>query len=217
MTDPRQIQLIMTLRGQGIADARVLDAIERTPREAFVDAPFEAAAYDNSALPIACLASSLASILMTLAPQSASCRAAVGPARATVSSSTVKRDSGALVGRVPGDDFSIEDGWFVNLLEGFDQFGKAFADILAIAREEGYASGLIWIAAVQLGAHAVVLVFEEGANGAGLRIVVNRSSPGDIGLIRIGRAGAISTWCCQIRSVLAAPMRRWCSAAPIER
>jgi protein-L-isoaspartate(D-aspartate) O-methyltransferase len=54
MTDPRQIQLIMELRGQGISDARVLDAIERTPREAFVEAPFEHAAYNNSALPIAC-------------------------------------------------------------------------------------------------------------------------------------------------------------------
>ncbi|HJW41600.1 MAG TPA: protein-L-isoaspartate(D-aspartate) O-methyltransferase [Rhizomicrobium sp.] len=54
MTDPRQIQLIMELRGQGISDARVLGAIERTPRDVFVDAPFEAAAYDNSALPIAC-------------------------------------------------------------------------------------------------------------------------------------------------------------------
>jgi protein-L-isoaspartate(D-aspartate) O-methyltransferase len=54
MTDPRQIQLIMELRGQGICDARVLDAIERTPREAFVEAPFEHAAYNNSALPIAC-------------------------------------------------------------------------------------------------------------------------------------------------------------------
>ena len=52
--DPRQIQLIMELRGQGIADQRVLGAVERTPREAFVEAPFVAHAYDNSALPIAC-------------------------------------------------------------------------------------------------------------------------------------------------------------------
>ena len=54
MTDPRVIQLIMTLRGQGITDERVLSAIERTPRELFVDAPFQASAYDNGALPIAC-------------------------------------------------------------------------------------------------------------------------------------------------------------------
>jgi len=52
--DPRQIQLIMELRGQGIADQRVLGAVERTPREVFVEAPFLAQAYDNSALPIAC-------------------------------------------------------------------------------------------------------------------------------------------------------------------
>jgi protein-L-isoaspartate(D-aspartate) O-methyltransferase len=54
VTDPRAIKLIMELRGQGISDTRVLDAIERTPRELFVDAPMEQAAYDNSALPIAC-------------------------------------------------------------------------------------------------------------------------------------------------------------------
>ncbi len=54
MTEPRVIELVMALRRQGISDARVLDAIERTPREAFVDKPLERAAYDNSALPIAC-------------------------------------------------------------------------------------------------------------------------------------------------------------------
>ena len=52
--DPRQIQLIMELRGQGIDDRRVLEAVEKTPRENFVEAPFVNHAYDNSALPIAC-------------------------------------------------------------------------------------------------------------------------------------------------------------------
>ena len=54
MTEPRVVELLMTLRRQGISNMRVLEAIERTPREAFVDQPFERAAYDNSALPIAC-------------------------------------------------------------------------------------------------------------------------------------------------------------------
>ena len=54
MTDPRKVQLIMELRGQGIDDARVLDAIERTPRDVFVDKPLEYAAFNNTALPIAC-------------------------------------------------------------------------------------------------------------------------------------------------------------------
>ena len=44
----------MELRGQGIDDKRVLGAIERIPRDAFVEAPFATHAYDNSALPIAC-------------------------------------------------------------------------------------------------------------------------------------------------------------------
>ncbi|MFL5237817.1 MAG: protein-L-isoaspartate(D-aspartate) O-methyltransferase [Rhizomicrobium sp.] len=54
MTDTRAISLIMALRGQGITDQRALSAIERTPRDLFVDEPFEVSAYDNSALPIAC-------------------------------------------------------------------------------------------------------------------------------------------------------------------
>ena len=54
MTDPRTIQLIMELRGQGISDGRVLDAIERTPRDLFVDEPLAYAAFNNTALPIAC-------------------------------------------------------------------------------------------------------------------------------------------------------------------
>ena len=51
--DPRAIQLVMKLRKYGIGQS-VLDAIERTPREAFVDRPFAHAAWDNTALPIAC-------------------------------------------------------------------------------------------------------------------------------------------------------------------
>src|SRR6185295_13067773 len=52
--DPRQMQLITELRGQGITDGRVLDAIAHTPREIFVEAPFVDSAYSNMALPIAC-------------------------------------------------------------------------------------------------------------------------------------------------------------------
>ena len=49
-----RIQLIMRLRREGITDTRVLSAIEQTPREAFVDEAFQAQAYDDCALPIAC-------------------------------------------------------------------------------------------------------------------------------------------------------------------
>jgi protein-L-isoaspartate(D-aspartate) O-methyltransferase len=54
MPDPRFIALLMELRKQGVSDARVLEALERTPRDIFVDEPFLHAAYDNSALPIPC-------------------------------------------------------------------------------------------------------------------------------------------------------------------
>lgn len=52
--ETRQANLIKELRKQGIGDERVLAAIERTPRELFVETPFIDSAYHNSALPIAC-------------------------------------------------------------------------------------------------------------------------------------------------------------------
>ena len=52
--ETRQANQIKELRKQGIGDERVLAAIERTPRELFVEKPFIDSAYHNSALPIAC-------------------------------------------------------------------------------------------------------------------------------------------------------------------
>ena len=39
--DYRKIELIMSLRNQGIRDQKILEAIERTPREMFLGAPFQ--------------------------------------------------------------------------------------------------------------------------------------------------------------------------------
>jgi protein-L-isoaspartate(D-aspartate) O-methyltransferase len=52
--DPRKIQLIMALRNQGVRDMRVLEAIEKVPRELFINETFTDQAYADSALPIAC-------------------------------------------------------------------------------------------------------------------------------------------------------------------
>jgi protein-L-isoaspartate(D-aspartate) O-methyltransferase len=49
-----QIGLIMQLRRRGIRDTRVLRAIERVPRELFVDEAFVDHAYQDIALPIEC-------------------------------------------------------------------------------------------------------------------------------------------------------------------
>jgi protein-L-isoaspartate(D-aspartate) O-methyltransferase len=50
----RAAALVMALRGQGISDHRVLGAMEKIPREIFVEEPFDYAAYENTTLPIAC-------------------------------------------------------------------------------------------------------------------------------------------------------------------
>lgn len=50
----RAAALVMALRGQGITDHRVLGAMEKVPREIFVEEPFDYAAYENTTLPIAC-------------------------------------------------------------------------------------------------------------------------------------------------------------------
>ncbi|WP_417477911.1 protein-L-isoaspartate(D-aspartate) O-methyltransferase [Maricaulis sp.] len=54
MPDPRMIQLVMSLRGGGVTDARVMAAIERTPRDIFVPERFSDQAFDDRALPIDC-------------------------------------------------------------------------------------------------------------------------------------------------------------------
>jgi protein-L-isoaspartate(D-aspartate) O-methyltransferase len=50
--DPRVAGLLTVLREQGIADERVLAAMERIPRHLFVPPTFQDHAYDNTALPI---------------------------------------------------------------------------------------------------------------------------------------------------------------------
>ena len=47
-------RLILALRTQGVTDAKVLKAIEATPRELFTPELFKERAFEDSALPIAC-------------------------------------------------------------------------------------------------------------------------------------------------------------------
>lgn len=49
-----RMRLIFALRSRGVTDSRVLDAIERTPRERFLDRAFRERALEDIALPIAC-------------------------------------------------------------------------------------------------------------------------------------------------------------------
>jgi protein-L-isoaspartate(D-aspartate) O-methyltransferase len=53
-TDQQKIELIMSLRANGIRDTRVLEAIETVPRELFVPEAFQDLAYADQALPIEC-------------------------------------------------------------------------------------------------------------------------------------------------------------------
>ena len=50
----RMARLILALRSQGVTDPRVLEAVERTPREIFTPDLFKERAFEDSALPIAC-------------------------------------------------------------------------------------------------------------------------------------------------------------------
>ncbi|MEM6440035.1 MAG: protein-L-isoaspartate(D-aspartate) O-methyltransferase [Pseudomonadota bacterium] len=53
-TAEQRMQLIFALRTHGVTDPRVLDAIEKTPRAAFLDRSFQGRAWEDIALPIAC-------------------------------------------------------------------------------------------------------------------------------------------------------------------
>ncbi|MBP7703922.1 MAG: protein-L-isoaspartate(D-aspartate) O-methyltransferase [Caulobacter sp.] len=50
----RMMRLLLALRSQGVTDPRVLDSIEKTPRELFTPDLFKERAFEDSALPIAC-------------------------------------------------------------------------------------------------------------------------------------------------------------------
>ena len=52
--DEAVMQLLFSLRSQGVTDNRVLTAFEKTPRDAFVDQAFDDRAFADSALPISC-------------------------------------------------------------------------------------------------------------------------------------------------------------------
>lgn len=52
--DSRRIRLIMDLRNSGVTDTAVLSAMERIPRESFVEESFLDQAWANRALPISC-------------------------------------------------------------------------------------------------------------------------------------------------------------------
>ncbi len=52
--EAEKIRLLMSLRRAGITDTRTLSAIERVPREQFVEETFRDRAYEDNALPIAC-------------------------------------------------------------------------------------------------------------------------------------------------------------------
>jgi len=52
--ETRHARLILALRSQGVTENKVLDAIERTPRELFTPDLFKERAWEDSALPIAC-------------------------------------------------------------------------------------------------------------------------------------------------------------------
>ncbi len=54
MISEAKMQFVFALRSAGISDARVLDAMEKTPRDAFLEGIFKDRAYENTPLPIAC-------------------------------------------------------------------------------------------------------------------------------------------------------------------
>ena len=47
MLDVKKIRLILELRESGISDSKILSAIEKIPREKFIDENFRNQAYDN--------------------------------------------------------------------------------------------------------------------------------------------------------------------------
>lgn len=67
--DSRKIRLIMDLRRAGVRDLKVLQVMERLPREAFAPDGFRDQAYEDTALPIRCHQTMTAPIAVGLMTQ----------------------------------------------------------------------------------------------------------------------------------------------------
>lgn len=67
--DSRKIRLIMDLRRAGVRDLKVLQVMERLPREAFAPDGFRDQAYEDTALPISCHQTMTAPIAVGLMTQ----------------------------------------------------------------------------------------------------------------------------------------------------
>ena len=52
--ETQRARLILSLRSQGVTDPKVLEALEKTPRDLFVPNLFQERTWEDSALPIAC-------------------------------------------------------------------------------------------------------------------------------------------------------------------
>ncbi len=61
----RLANFVMELRAQGIRDTRLLNAVERAPREHFLERPVQGLAYVDVELPIACGQSALSAVEVT--------------------------------------------------------------------------------------------------------------------------------------------------------
>lgn len=53
-SDQDRMQFVYTLRSRGVTDKAVLNAMEVTPREKFLEGIFQGRAYEDTALPISC-------------------------------------------------------------------------------------------------------------------------------------------------------------------
>ena len=61
---PQKAKLVMTLRALAVMNAKILSAIEQTPREKFVPLHLKAHAYENASLPIGTGRPSVSHILL---------------------------------------------------------------------------------------------------------------------------------------------------------
>lgn len=97
-------RLLSKLRGEGVRDARVLDAMSQVPRECFVDPALRDRAYLDTALPIACdqtISQPTVVAWMTAALD-------VGPRDTVLEIGTGSGYQAAVLARLAGEVFTIE-------------------------------------------------------------------------------------------------------------
>jgi protein-L-isoaspartate(D-aspartate) O-methyltransferase len=177
MKDDALQELILSLKRNGISDPRVLDAIERTPREAFIsNACLKARAYADEALPIECEQSISQPYIVAYMTE----RLHLGPSHGVLEIGTGSGYQAAILSRLARHVYTIETHLELHRL-ALERFAKLGLTNITARCGDGTKG---WPEDQCFDRIIVTAAAQEVPPG-----LINQLAPGGFMLIPLGRAG----------------------------